>query len=1155
MSERPILMWLFADVAERNGTGTDNGLVVGQVSYVVSTNTFYYCATAAATTSTWTATATGSGQTLAATLAVGDVTGGTQIEFTAGDPLTMNENASVPGGAPAAGKGVLWVKNTTPNTIFFTDDAGTDHDLTPGAGDVVGPGTATDNAIVRFDGATGKLVQNSIVIVDDTGNVSGIVNITLSGTVDGRDVAADGSTLDAHVADMANPHTTTLALALAGGNVTSGTGIEVSVSDPFTLNENASVPGGAPAGGKGVIWVKNATPNELWFTDDGGTDHQLGVGSTPALGAVLAVGNTSAGTDLEMSVGDAFLMVENASVPWVPVATKGALWVKTGTPNTLWFTDDAGTDFQVSGVGSNALDNVLVAGNTTGGTGIEISAADPLLFNENATVPGGAPGAAKGTLWVRSDTPNVIVFTDDAGTDHNLLSPSMPTLSQVLTAGNTTGGDDISVNGGSVISFATTSTTLDDTSGTFTVATSDAQGVVVDTSGGSGPITLTTGGNAINIDYATWPASDGIANQVLSTNGAGTLSWAAGSQALSAVLAVGNTTGGTDMEVSTGDAFLLVENAAVPWSNVATKGAIWIKDDAPNTLYFTDDDGTDWLIGGTGAGETLAQTLALGNATGGTDIEISVGDEIVGASPAGPVNVRGGPRTTAGVAGAVLLIGGTSSSSATGGGNATVQGGPATANNADGGIVFVTGGSPHNTGDAGAVVVAAGAGTATAGSLPGNASFTGGQANAGSTTGGTASVVGGRGNGSTSNGGPVNITGGQGTASGGAATVRGGQGNIGGAVNLIAGLSTGSVGAAISATAGDGSGAFNGGSVTATAGQGGATGAGGNLTLTSGDGGATSGNSGGVTLASGSVSSGNGGNVTITGADGSATAVGGSVTIEGGDTSGAGTGGTININAGTTTGGTDGSIEIAGATNIVGDVDITGKLTVSGLVDPTGLVLSEQGADPASTGAGEGTFWVKNDAPTVPYFTDDGGTDHELAYAADIPSTPALSAVLATGNTTGGTTIEISTGDYVEGEPAYLYGSTPAANRVQQFTARDTIIADAAEATLAVAYTLTADETAVMLRGDVTGIGQSDADNLVRGTFEGTWFRSGGTVTAGVTTVVSQGINGATTDDPAWTISVDISGDDIRIRITSSDSGGTNTTITYVANWTAQEIL
>ena len=39
-------------------------------------------------------------------------------------------------------------------------------------GDVVGPASSTDNAVVRFDSTTGKLVQNSDVIISDTGQLS-----------------------------------------------------------------------------------------------------------------------------------------------------------------------------------------------------------------------------------------------------------------------------------------------------------------------------------------------------------------------------------------------------------------------------------------------------------------------------------------------------------------------------------------------------------------------------------------------------------------------------------------------------------------------------------------------------------------------------------------------------------------------------------------------------------------------------------------------------------------------------------------------------------------------------------------------------------------------------------------------------------------------
>jgi hypothetical protein len=44
-----------------------------------------------------------------------------------------------------------------------------------GTGDVVGPSSATDNAIARFDGTTGKVIQNSVVTINDT---TGTMTIT-----------------------------------------------------------------------------------------------------------------------------------------------------------------------------------------------------------------------------------------------------------------------------------------------------------------------------------------------------------------------------------------------------------------------------------------------------------------------------------------------------------------------------------------------------------------------------------------------------------------------------------------------------------------------------------------------------------------------------------------------------------------------------------------------------------------------------------------------------------------------------------------------------------------------------------------------------------------------------------------------------------------
>lgn len=43
--------------------------------------------------------------------------------------------------------------------------------LNPGTGDVTGPGSSTDKAIARFNGTTGKIIQDSKTIVQDGGAI------------------------------------------------------------------------------------------------------------------------------------------------------------------------------------------------------------------------------------------------------------------------------------------------------------------------------------------------------------------------------------------------------------------------------------------------------------------------------------------------------------------------------------------------------------------------------------------------------------------------------------------------------------------------------------------------------------------------------------------------------------------------------------------------------------------------------------------------------------------------------------------------------------------------------------------------------------------------------------------------------------------------
>lgn len=67
-----------------------------------------------------------------------------------------------------------------------------------GSGDVVGPGSATDNAIARFDSTTGKLLQNSAATIADTsGNIA-------AGTYNGNAIGA-GSTSGTNTGDQDLP--------------------------------------------------------------------------------------------------------------------------------------------------------------------------------------------------------------------------------------------------------------------------------------------------------------------------------------------------------------------------------------------------------------------------------------------------------------------------------------------------------------------------------------------------------------------------------------------------------------------------------------------------------------------------------------------------------------------------------------------------------------------------------------------------------------------------------------------------------------------------------------------------------------------------------------------------------------------------------------
>lgn len=157
-----------------------------------------------------------------------------------------------------------------------------------GSADVTGPVSSTNNAVTRFDLATGKVIKNSLVLIDDTGN------ITLPGgaTIDGVDV----STIV-----VANIPSAGQKAALAGSSGTPGAGNTfVTQADSRFKRETVRifVPGALGiAAGQGGIWEAPAAGSVVRATAYLGT-----TGSVSGATTVDVLKNGATILDADLSV-------------------------------------------------------------------------------------------------------------------------------------------------------------------------------------------------------------------------------------------------------------------------------------------------------------------------------------------------------------------------------------------------------------------------------------------------------------------------------------------------------------------------------------------------------------------------------------------------------------------------------------------------------------------------------------------------------------------------------------------------------------------------------------------------------------------------------------------------------------------------------------
>jgi hypothetical protein len=176
-----------------------------------------------------------------------DTTGGEYVAIQAPATLASSYTLTMP------------VDDGTAGQALVTDGSGVLSWSSAASGDVYGPASATDNAVARYDGTTGKIIQNSAVTIAD----DGATVIDVNSTSAGLRITQVGTGNALLVEDSANPDATPVAID-ASGNVLVG------ITTAQTINGITPAYQQLGAGNYSSIWTgrysANATANYIYFS-------------------------------------------------------------------------------------------------------------------------------------------------------------------------------------------------------------------------------------------------------------------------------------------------------------------------------------------------------------------------------------------------------------------------------------------------------------------------------------------------------------------------------------------------------------------------------------------------------------------------------------------------------------------------------------------------------------------------------------------------------------------------------------------------------------------------------------------------------------------------------------------------------------------------
>ena len=344
-------------------------------------------------------------------------------------------------GSPITTSGTLTITNTAPDqTVAIASGTGisvtgtypsfTVTNTSPSlGGDVVGPASATDNAVARFDTTTGKLIQNSVTLIDDTGNASGILSQQFSNgsavTLAAGKMWYDGST-GAWNAGMGN------------GNITQQIGEELFIygkaSSAITDSPLQIVYHTGTVGASGVITF---APTIAGITDENAI---VGVATENiahnGFGRVTTFGIVRGITTNGAAFGETWA---DDDVIWYNPVTGNPTKVKPSAPNIKF---QIGLVIKAGAGGSGSFQVALVEGTALGGTDSNVQVTS--ATNGNILTYDGGNGYWKNTdltagtgISVSKSVNGVLTVTNTSPSSGGTVTSVTGTAPVVSSGGNT----------------------------------------------------------------------------------------------------------------------------------------------------------------------------------------------------------------------------------------------------------------------------------------------------------------------------------------------------------------------------------------------------------------------------------------------------------------------------------------------------------------------------------------------------------------------------------------------------------------------------------------------------------------------------------------------------------------------------------------------